>query len=398
MDISQKIIRAKQDYDNVYIRGKRDVLSAKGNGENYIDGYIDGQKDPNTTLLKSVLGEHTNYAEYINALDNSHTNIVNGINDLSELHELDVEAKKSDTLGELVEKNIELLMQYGENRNQMGYDSGYDVGLTKGLKDGYEDGFNTGSEKGYALGLVDGGTQGYQSGYTEGETNGIEQGRLAEYDRFWDTYQNNGNRTNYGYAFAGRGWNDKIFKPKYPIYISNYCFYTMNQVSPYRNDTAVDFKNIILNGTATTTAHYLFANSNCKNITVDLSNCTGLTSTFILSGGGYLDNINIKVSNKLTTVKEAFNSAWTLKELRFMDGSEIACNGFDFQWSSSLTAESIRSIINALSSNTSGLSITLSLTAVKKAFETSSGANDGNISTEWLNLIATKSNWTINLV
>lgn len=48
-------------------------------------------------------------------------------------------------------------------------------------------------------------------------TTALESGRKAEYDRFWDAYQQNGNRLDYSYAFAGFGWNDETFNPKYDI-------------------------------------------------------------------------------------------------------------------------------------------------------------------------------------
>ena len=44
----------------------------------------------------------------------------------------------------------------------------------------------------------------------------FELGRKAEYDAFWDEYQQNGTRTNYTAAFR-TGWNDKIFRPKYNL-------------------------------------------------------------------------------------------------------------------------------------------------------------------------------------
>ena len=43
------------------------------------------------------------------------------------------------------------------------------------------------------------------------------QGKQEEYDTFWDTFQKNGNRTEYEYAFAWGGWTNEIFKPKYDI-------------------------------------------------------------------------------------------------------------------------------------------------------------------------------------
>ena len=53
--------------------------------------------------------------------------------------------------------------------------------------------------------------------YDKGVTDGIEAGKQAEYDAFWDMYQQNGERKEYSYAFAGEGWNDTTFQPKYSI-------------------------------------------------------------------------------------------------------------------------------------------------------------------------------------
>lgn len=50
---------------------------------------------------------------------------------------------------------------------------------------------------------------------------GYEEGAKAEYDRFWDTFQSNGNRTNYSYGFGGDGWTKELFKPKYDMYIDD---------------------------------------------------------------------------------------------------------------------------------------------------------------------------------
>ena len=60
-------------------------------------------------------------------------------------------------------------------------------------------------------------TDGYEIGHQEGHYDGVKD----EYDRFWNAYQENGNRTSYLYAFAGRAWIDEAFKPKYPIQTNN---------------------------------------------------------------------------------------------------------------------------------------------------------------------------------
>ena len=51
----------------------------------------------------------------------------------------------------------------------------------------------------------------------ENEQAVFEAGVKSEYDRFWDVYQENGNMTYYAYAFAGVGWTQSVFKPKYNI-------------------------------------------------------------------------------------------------------------------------------------------------------------------------------------
>ena len=53
--------------------------------------------------------------------------------------------------------------------------------------------------------------------------------------------------------------------------------------------------------------------------------------------------------------------------------------------------------MNILSDTASGKTLTLSLTAVNNAFETSAGAKDGSTSAEWTALVDAKTNWTITL-
>lgn len=44
-----------------------------------------------------------------------------------------------------------------------------------------------------------------------------EAGKKSEYDRFWDAYQNYGNKVHYDQAFAWGNWTDEIYNPKYPL-------------------------------------------------------------------------------------------------------------------------------------------------------------------------------------
>jgi hypothetical protein len=88
---------------------------------------------------------------------------------------------------------------------------------------------------------------------------GVETGKKAEYDRFWDSYQENGQRWHYSYAFAGAAWNDDNMIPKYePIrYVNDkwqyanfqYMFYWNQQIT--KTMRIIVDKGISLNGLIT---------------------------------------------------------------------------------------------------------------------------------------------------
>ena len=52
--------------------------------------------------------------------------------------------------------------------------------------------------------------------YEAGELVGFKNGKQAEYDAFWDTFQDYGNRRAYYQAFQ-KYWTDETYNPKYPI-------------------------------------------------------------------------------------------------------------------------------------------------------------------------------------
>jgi hypothetical protein len=263
------------------------------------------------------------------------------------------------------------------------------IGLVDGAvenarQDGYSEGFSRGNEAGY------------NQGYTEGEYVGISKGEKAEYDAFWDTYQNNGKRVDYSYAFAGQGWVNDNFRPKYDIIptAASHLFSAgrITDLSELIEKTGVRF------GTSKVTSVSYFAqySSLTKIPTLDFSSCADLSYLFIYNYNlREIEKVILKSdgSQKFTNYSFGFNES--LEEIRF-DGT-IGQNGLNFQWSTKLSHDSILSIVNALSTTTSGKSVTLSKSAVNKAFETSVGANDGSTSAEWLALVGTRSNWTISL-
>lgn len=243
---------------------------------------------------------------------------------------------------------------------------------------------------GYTAGQEAGGGGSYDEGFTDG--------KQAEYDAFWDEYQQNGTRATYDFAFMGIGWTVNTLKPKYDI-------------APTSSAT-----NIFRGNPITENLSDFFEKQGIK---LDFSKATTLIEGFIYSATTGLGEIDLR---NATSLSWAFGRATYLKSIKLLrlknDGSQtvasmlaycnaleditiegvIGQNGFTVQQSTKLSKSSWISIINALSTTTSGLSITGSLTSVKKAFETSEGANDGNTSAEWKALTDTKKNWTISLV
>ena len=233
--------------------------------------------------------------------------------------------------------------------------------------------------------------------YNKGVEDGEALGRKTEYDTFWDGYQENGNRIDYRYAFAGIGWTEKTLLPKYeikPTYVSGGMFYCCGIVDLKKH---IEDNNIIIDLSKATNLESLFRGSDVETFgVIDTRGCSGIA--YILYGCPNLKSID-KVILKDDGSQEVGYFATNCHKLENITiEGVIGKTGFTVQQSTKLSKNSWISIINALSSTTSGLSITGSLASVKKAFETSAGANDGNTSTEWKALTDTKTNWTISLV
>ena len=228
-----------------------------------------------------------------------------------------------------------------------------------------------------------------------------EDGVKSEYDRFWDAYQDYGKRIRYQYAFAGFGWTKETFKPKYdikPTSVKNLFGHgglancdlteilnTLEIVFDTSNVTAVD-------GFAS-----LCEYSGPKRVpAISTVSCPRIKEMFYYAD--YLTTVDklILKEDGSQIYTNAFIGCVNLTNI-VIDGT-IGGNDFSVKDSPLLSKASITSIVNALSTTTTDLTVTLSLTAVNNAFETSTGLADGLTSQEWLDLVATKSNWTISLV
>jgi hypothetical protein len=225
-----------------------------------------------------------------------------------------------------------------------------------------------------------------------------EAGKKSEYDAFWDAYQQNGERVNYHTGFAGQGWNEHTFKPKYDIKPTN-AYMMFYQIPTNAN---IDLVKV----------------AEEQGVVFDFSNCTNFHYVFYSSGIVRVGVIDTRRFNSFSQFAGANNSLHTIEKLILKDdGSQTISNASWFlpnsivnitiegklgytarSSSSNMTKASIESFINALYEGSEGQTLTLSRTAVGKAFQSSEGAYDGISSDEWKALVESKPNWTISLV
>lgn len=221
----------------------------------------------------------------------------------------------------------------------------------------------------------------YDAGYAKGQA----EGKQAEYDAFWDNLQSNGALIPYVASF-GAAWNDATFKPKHNIRPTDaYMMFRSSKVTDLTNlGVEVDFSNCF-------NFQYAFTFSSVSHIgIVDVRNSKSIKLTQTFAQTTKLHTIDkIIIDEDSGYFDGTFESAIALTNITFE--GVIGKSSINFQWSTLLSKASITSIINALSATKSGLSATLSKTAVTNAF----GSTTAD---EWINLTNTKPNWTISLV
>lgn len=218
-------------------------------------------------------------------------------------------------------------------------------------------------------------------------------GMQTEYDRFWDAYQEYGNRTEYTYAFAGYGWTDDVLQPKYDIKPLKGEYMFANARGLVHVDKAIKKAGIVFDtSNCTDFTNFLLSNTTVKTMPlIDISKAQGVTNLFAYAIA--LNSVKLIVS-EIAVFKDSFNNCIALTDIEIFG---VIGNSVDFRWSP-LNKASITSIINALSTTATGQTLTLKLSAVNTAFETSAGAGDGSTSTEFAALVGTKTNWTITMI
>ena len=175
-------------------------------------------------------------------------------------------------------------------------------------------------------------------------TPAYDAGRQAEYNSFWDAYQQNGNRTDYSYAFSYEGWNDTTFKPKYNIVLknANYIF-TGSKIVDLIG--CLEKCGVVMDFSQCTSVGYLMSNGCAiKHFpTVDLNVLVSFQDGFRYAGNlescGF---VNVKPKH---TWSNAFANCSSLVDVTF---SGTIGNSISFAQSGKLSDASVQSIIDAL--------------------------------------------------
>lgn len=188
--------------------------------------------------------------------------------------------------------------------------------------------------------------------------NQLNAGKQAEYDEFWDTFQNKGKRGRYLMAFAD--WKAANFRPKYDLVPTNahMMFYS------FQDKGINDLKGIL----------------ESLGIKLDFSKCTNFTQCFAFAYIHYLGVIDTRGATSLSSILYDASHIKSVDKLILKeDGSQkftsafgnasglynmpiegvIGKNGFNVQWSTKLNHDSLLSILNALQDKTTDTSGTV---------------------------------------
>ena len=197
----------------------------------------------------------------------------------------------------------------------------------------------------------------------------FDAGKQAERADFWKEYYTT---ASWAYAFYGLMWNDKNYNPPETIKPAS----GTSAVAMYQTSTITDTK-VPLDLSGTSSINYIFYDAKKLKTIQDITFPTSGTASSAFAKCSALENITVSGS---TQISLAFNSCTNLNK------------------------KSIESIINALSTTTEGLTVTLSEISIDNAFETVKGAADGSTSAEWIALAGNeitegiRPNWNISLV
>lgn len=209
----------------------------------------------------------------------------------------------------------------------------------------YDSGFTDGESFGYSEGYPNG----YETGKQEGRNQGYDEGVKAEYDRFWNSYQNNGSRTDYGYAFFSNDfnkpcWNSETFKPKYDLKPTK-CARMFVNLKDFDFVERLNAHGVILDTSNSTDISYMFQNSWVYTLpTIDGSKVTSTTGYYGVFGYCRVETIQKFIVKNGLDFNNTFIDCTYLMNIIFEGEIGRSLN----MAKSPLTCESMKSVISHL--------------------------------------------------
>lgn len=224
---------------------------------------------------------------------------------------------------------------------------------------------------------------------------GIEAGKEVAYDQFWDLYQDNGKRVDYSKAFAGLGWTEESFKPKYSLngITSASRMFDGTGISNLTSAMIAMEKYLDLEGTLRT--DYMFNQCNVVRVPpLDLRTVTNMEYMFYRAEKlEIIDCLTFADDGSQELGSRFFYRCEALKTLNVM--GQLGCD-VDIRYSP-LNHYSIVGLVEHLSPTATGKTVTFSKTHVNKQYETSKDAKNGTTSEAWRAIVALRPNWTITV-
>ena len=191
----------------------------------------------------------------------------------------------------------------------------------------------------------------------------FDAGKKAEWDKFWDNFQNYGERTLYNFAFWREGWTDENFYPKYDM-ITTAPNGSHNQMfnSCKITDLAgrLEECGVILDTTANQYFTFMFQYASLMTHIPELNMTNATTVTSMFGRNTALHTIDKMIFAESGLTKDlTFSGCTALANIEI--GGKIACN-FNMA-DCPLTAKSVQSVIDALMDLTGSTTKTLTLSA-----------------------------------
>lgn len=222
-----------------------------------------------------------------------------------------------------------------------------------------------------------------------------DKGRTDEWSDFWDKYQEKGTKSQYLYSFAGHSWTDETFKPKHNISPSYSCQYmfTYSRITDLAG--ILKRQNVTLNLSRANSVASAF--QYCDKLTnLPEINLSGITSAgnanMLFDSATSLETIEKLVFSNTSGINYAyaFKSCTKLKNVVF-EGR--VTRSIDLHWSSSLSVESMKSLIACLedySTASTGVYTVTFNDDCWEALEADSSAPDGKT---WREYVETTLGW-----